>query len=321
MTFKALVIGLGQIGMGYDLNLDPEAYVLTHARAFQQHPEFQLIGGVDPDQARRGLFEAYYGVPAYADIKSAMAAQQPEVVAIASPTAMHAQAVNIVLQAGRPVAILCEKPLSFDTSEARSIVSACAEHECGLYVNYMRRSDQGVIEIKRRLSDGRIRRPIKSVVWYSKGLYNSGSHFFNLLQYWLGSVKDFRILEPGRLWDGLDPEPDLRVAFEDGVSYFLSAREECFSHYTVELIAPNGRLRYEQGGGQILWQGTAGDSTCAGYTILTTEEECVGTDFSRSQWHVVSQLAESLYGRYAEICNGTEALETIEVLAMIRSEL
>ena len=43
---SALVLGLGKIGMGYDLGLDPNVYALTHARAFQQHPDFQLAGGL-----------------------------------------------------------------------------------------------------------------------------------------------------------------------------------------------------------------------------------------------------------------------------------
>ena len=31
-----------------------------------------------------------------------------------------------------------------------------------------------------------MRPPIKGVCWYSKGLLNNGSHFINLLEFWLG---------------------------------------------------------------------------------------------------------------------------------------
>ena len=321
MTFTALIIGLGRIGMGYDLNLDPEAYVLTHARAFQRHPEFRLAGGVDPDDGRRRVFECHYGCPAYADIESAIDALQPNVVAVATPTALHGQAVRAVLQAGRPAAILCEKPLSFEIGEARDFVEACAEGGCRLYTNYVRRSDRGVAEIKRRLSNGLIGHPVKGVAWYSKGLFNNGSHFLNLLQYWLGDVTGFRILEYGRLWDGLDPEPDLTVSFMQGTVCFLAAREEDFSHYTIELVAQNGRLRYEQGGGKILWQGTVKDPACEGYTILDAAEEIIENDLARVQWHVADQLAACLHGRQAQICSGTEAFQTLETLAAIRLKL
>ena len=321
MTFSALIIGLGQIGIGYDLDLDPAEHVLTHARAFQQHPEYQLAGGVDPDHGRRRLFEEHYGLPTYADIESAMSALQPDVIAISTPTAMHGPAVLSVLRSGRPMAMLCEKPLSFDIVETREIVASCAERGCRLFVNYMRRSDHGVVEVKRRLSKGLIGHPAKGVVWYSKGLFNNGSHFLNLLQYWLGDVMGFRVIEHGRLWDGLDPEPDLAVTFLQGTVFFLAVREEDFSHYTVELVAPNGRLRYEQGGARIVWQGTAKDAACDGYKILDSAEEIIKTDFARVQWHVADQLAACLHGRQAQICSGTEALQTLETLAAIRSTL
>jgi hypothetical protein len=41
-----IVIGLGRVGWGYDLN-GPETCRFTHTNAFQSHPGFELIGGVD----------------------------------------------------------------------------------------------------------------------------------------------------------------------------------------------------------------------------------------------------------------------------------
>ena len=90
MTATALIVGLGQIGMGYDLNHDPQKYVSTHARAFQCHPGYQLVGGVDPDAERRRLFETHYQCPVYDDVASAMESLRPDVVAVATPTAVHA---------------------------------------------------------------------------------------------------------------------------------------------------------------------------------------------------------------------------------------
>jgi len=321
VTFTALIVGLGQIGMGYDLTLDPDEHILTHARAFQRHPEFRLVGGVDPAQSRREAFEAAYGIPSFEDIESALGALQPDVVVIATPTTMHGVAVRAVLQSGRPQAILCEKPLSFDIVEAREIADSCTARECRLFVNYMRRSDCGVVEVKRRIEEGLIGFPTKGVVWYSKGLFNNGSHFLNLLEYWLGDVTGFRVIENGRLWNGLDPEPDLALSFQRGTVFFLGAKEENFSHYTAELLASNGRLRYEQGGEKIIWQGAIRDPAFDGYTILDPVKECIATDFARVQWHVADQLAASLNGHQSQICSGIEALQTLETLAAIRSAL
>jgi predicted dehydrogenase len=320
MALKALVIGLGQIGMGYDLQRDPD-HVLTHTRAFHQHPGFQLAGGVDPDPERCRLFENLYDCAAYSDVEAALNETRPDVVAIAVPTQLHGDVLHTVLKHSMPKAILSEKPLSFDVVEARSMVGDCVARGCKLYVNYMRRSDPGAIEVRRRLDEGAIGSPVKGVAWYSKGLFHNGSHFLNLLQFWLGEVTGFRVVDPGRLWNGADPEPDIQVTFARGTIVFLAAREEDFSHYTVELIAPNGRLRYEQGGKRIVWQAVTASPVLAGYTFLSPTEELIQTGMERYQWHVADQLAASLDGRQAQVCSGNEALRTIEMLAEIRSRL
>lgn len=321
MTRSALVVGLGQIGMGYDLNLNPAEYVLTHARAFQQHPAYQLRGGVDVDPQKRAIFEASYGVLAFATVDAAMTKVKPDVVAVATPTQCHAETVREVLRTHAPKAMLCEKPLAFELSEAREMIQQASEQECQLFVNYMRRAEPGVIEVKNRMADGRIGSLEKGVVWYSKGLFNNGSHFLNLLQYWIGEVTDFQIVHSGRLWSGVDPEPDVVMSFGGKCVVFLAAKEENFSHYTVELLFSNGRLRYELGGKKVIWQGVGDDQAFAGYSALKDAETCLDTDMDHVQWHVADQLAYSLAEQQSNICTAVEALRTIEILASIKAKL
>ena len=232
MTYSVLLLGLGQIGMGYDYDAADNTLVLTHARAFFEHPAFVLSGGIDIDAEKRERFTMRYAAPSFADLDSALAAVQPNVVVVATPTATHRNAVDSILKTFRPQAILCEKPLSARLEEAKAIMDACAAANCALYVNYMRNSEPGALEVKRRLLDGRIQAPVKGVVWYSKGVFNNGSHFLNLLQDWLGEVCEVRVNSPGRCWDGLDPEPDFWVSFSRGEVSFLRPKRRT-SHITL----------------------------------------------------------------------------------------
>ena len=92
-----MIIGLGQIGMGYDLALDPAKIVYTHARAFSVHPLFELVGAVDPAKKQCDLFKQHYAQPAYPTIASALQEQIASVVVIASPTTQHSLALKEVL--------------------------------------------------------------------------------------------------------------------------------------------------------------------------------------------------------------------------------
>ncbi len=317
MVDKCLLIGLGQIGMGYDLALDPAKAVYTHARAFSAHPAFELIGAVDPIETQRDLFKQHYGQPAYPTNASALQAQTASVVVIASPTAQHSVTLKEVLAHSTPKLILCEKPLAYDLDEAREMVEACESAGVKLFVNYMRRADPGAIEIKARIESGQIAAPIKGVVWYSKGFLHNGSHFFNLLEFWLGSFIKAKIMDAGRLWDNQDPEPDVQVEFERGKVAFIAAWEEAFSHYTIELLSTSGRLRYEHGGESIAWQSTHADPNIAGYEILQNEPELVTNGMSHYQWNVVDQLADALANKPLTLSTGKQSLATLEAMRQI----
>lgn len=320
MTFGALIVGLGQIGMGYDLGLDPSKHVYSLARAFQMHPAFHLAGGVDPEPGRRILFEANYGTSAFTDLDAAIASCEPEVVVVATPTHLHDQTVRRVLELVSPRAILCEKPLAYELAEARAIVKRCSDAGVALYVNYMRRADPGVIEVRRRIDAGQICFPLKGVCWYSKGLIHNGSHFVNLLRYWLGELTSTTILDAGRPWGSMDREPDVRLVFERGAIVLLAAREEDFSHHTIELVSSNGRLKYERGGRLIEWQGVEPAVAATGHRMLTPSAEIIASGMERYQWHVANQLAAALKGETAQLCDGAEGLRTLESLKGVLEE-
>lgn len=321
MKLRAVVVGLGQIGMGYDAVLDPVTFLLTHCRSFEQHPEFDLLTGIDPEQHKRETFENIYGRKSYATIEEAALLGKADVVAISTPTDTHGKILELVLDVFSPDIIVCEKPLSFNLLEAERMVSLCGKKNCRMYVNYMRRSNPGVTKIKEMLDSGNIKTPVKGVAWYSKGLLNNGSHLLDTLQFWLGNIAGFKIIEVGRKWQGRDPEPDFAINFEGGKIYFMVAKEEDFSYYTIEIISPNGRLTYDCGRELMKWSCVVADPIYPGYRTLSTCEESVDTDSKRSQLHFLDQIICDVNGVGANVCKGDEALETLRWMDRIRAEL
>ena len=57
---KVLIVGLGSIGMNYDLNDKSGKKILTHANAFSNNDYFTLIGGVDLKEESRKTFNKRY---------------------------------------------------------------------------------------------------------------------------------------------------------------------------------------------------------------------------------------------------------------------
>jgi predicted dehydrogenase len=302
--------------MEYDLDLDPEKAIYTHARAISMHPAFELLAAVDPIRQKRDIFTEHFQLPAFTNVREALGKVSPTVIIIASPTVSHVELVIEVLELCHPKIILCEKPLAYDLGDARNLVELCKNAGVKLFVNYIRRSDPGAIDVKKRLVNY-FDKPVKGIAWYSKGFIHNGSHLFNLLEFWLGKYVQATVINDGRLWQEHDTEPDVQVQFEHGTVLFFAAWEEIFSHYTIELLGSWGLLRYERGGEYITWLDTQDNKETKGYTFLKTTPEIILNRMNYYQLSVFEQIAEEMLGRKTSLCTGEEALGTLEAINSI----
>lgn len=317
MGESCVIIGLGQIGMGYDFDISDKSAIYTHAHAIAAHPAFRLIGGIDISPAKRICFEQRYGAPAFDQLEIALEVLRPDVVVIATSSESHGSILGKVLNTCRPKLILCEKPVASRLDEARDMVEICEKAGIDLFVNYIRRTDPGVIEIKRRINNSEISAPLKINAWYSKGILNNGSHFLNLLEFWLGDISGLTLINSGRHWDNHDPEPDVEIQFAQGTAVFRAAWEEAFSHCCIEFLSPSGRLRYDQGGKSIEWQGVCSDPYFEGYRGLEEQREIIADGMGVYQWHVYEKICKHLTGEKTTLCTGRQALTTHETIDLI----
>ena len=320
MKIKSLIVGLGQIGLGYDFNDLTDGFVASHAKALHLHPDFDLIGAVDPVADRREMFAQRYGKGTYANVARALEHCRPELVVLATPIKDHVETFHELLKFPSLQLILCEKPLAMVLSDAERMLESANEKNIAVAINYVRRYDPGVQSLTQRLCAGEMGFPLKACVWFGKGIFNNGSHFVNLFVDILGQIKEVKILSPGRLWDGWDPEPDFRLVFDSGVVYFISVREEDFSYSQIEILGPKGKILFDKEG-RILWCGAAPDPVFDGYMTLRQVADEIPTDMNRYQYNVLQNLADFLSGRARLVCDGESGLRTMRALDSIQGAL
>lgn len=314
---KSLLIGLGQIGLEYDLDLTTD-YILSHSRSLDLHPEFDLVGAVDLDSKKRKAFNDKYKKPVFDSIKAAIEATKPSLIIIASPSNTHSNVFDEIIDLHTPKTILCEKPLDLDLDKAISIVKKCSEKNINLYVNYFRRSDPGSIKLKKMFQDKQIEGPFKGVVWYSKGIKNNGSHFINLLEYWFGKCNKVTFLSQGKQYKELDDQDyDFILNFKGAEIVFLSTFENSNSYNSIELFFSEGRLFYDNGGQEIVLQTINSKNN----SILNNEQKhYIQRNMNKYQYNVLCCIKDALMGRISSISKGEDALETLKIINKIISE-
>ena len=316
---KVLIIGLGKIGLEYDLNQENNKKIITHSLSFFNSKYFDLIGGVDKSKLSREQFKKKYKLEAFSSIEKAVKKTNPDIVVISTSTQSHLLNIKETFNHGKPKVIICEKPLSYKLQEAIEIINLCEINMARLYVNYFRRVDPGFLKILDSIKNKKFSTPFQGICLYSKGLFNTASHFVNILELFFGEVKSFNIINKNKRQ--FDPCPDFNLNFSDGDVLFLSNKNNSIFLNNIDLIMANGKLSFENGGRQISWKPMIEDKAFAGYKVLETKNKIIKNNFDKIQFNFVEQINLSMKNKKTTLCTGKQALQTQKVLNQINNKL
>jgi predicted dehydrogenase len=311
MSYKAMLIGLGGIGYKYDRYIARQDIVYTHAKALARDERFKLMCAVDVDESLRLEFSDKYDIPAFSSIEEGLSYEREfDLVVIATPTSTHFEIIDSLLNASCTKTILLEKPIADTYKASERIVTRCKNNDIPLFVNYIRRSEPSTRKVKRILDNNWANQKIKGICWYTKGWMHNASHFFNLLEYWLGECKTGNTLGTASDINGFI-DVDAYVEFERGIVVFLAAWESAYSYYSIELMSPMGKISYLDGGESVFIQEVKAEHELEGYKALNKNTtEIVNTMFAY-QAEVFNQIINYLNGEKYYLCTGECALKTM----------
>jgi inositol 2-dehydrogenase len=139
------LIGLGRMGQ-------------IHAAALASRcPSAELVTVVDADAARAAEVAARHGVGWGADPDQVFDDPSIEAVAVATPTATHADLIGRAARAGKHV--FCEKPVSLDRPATLGALDAATAAGVKLQIGFHRRFDPDWVAVHERIVAGELGRP------------------------------------------------------------------------------------------------------------------------------------------------------------------
>src|SRR5215207_2822979 len=148
----------------------------THARAAAAIPGVRVVACYGGNRDRAAKIADQHGAAVYDDLERFLDHRPMEIVAIGSPSGLHAQ--QGIAAAGRGLHVLSEKPLDITTRRADELIDACAAAGVKLGVFFQDRLRPAIVEIKRTLNNGELGKPVMiagRVRWYRPPEYYSGS--------------------------------------------------------------------------------------------------------------------------------------------------
>lgn len=273
-NLKTALIGLGRMGADpssrFGDSLPLGWLPITHAEAIQSVPGYQLIALCDSDVEKTKKFCKIYGVThAYQSYETLLKEQRPEVVSIATRTAIRYPIIMEAITSGVK-GIYAEKPLANNLQDVKDIVLELSSRNVKLAYGSTRRA-MPIYQKAREISWGGELGAVKHIAvefGYSMLMWTL-PHATDLITFFAGDTKlvrmkgscDFDLECYNSKTDVLDADPKVSDAFfefENGVTASIvpidgpTIRIEC-EKGIVAVIADGERIVIEhtyQGGSE-----------------------------------------------------------------------
>ena len=164
------------------------------------------------------------------------------------------------------------------------------------------------------IKKNQIQFPIKGTCWYSKGIFNSGSHFLNLLEFWFGDVRE-AILLNNKNPDFLgDPNPEFLLSFKNVDITFQSYFSKKYTFNNLFLFCQNGKLTFEKEANQLYWRKVGMNNEFLDSKFLSGKKIAIKSQMHKYQLNVLDILSKELNNQKTSLCEGKQALNTIKLI-------
>ncbi len=313
--FKGAVIGLGFIGAGDDVsgqaigqkvsNLDG-----THAAAMAGNPYINLAAGSSRDQGRRDRFnQKFNGVRTYEDWRELLEVEKPDIISIATNTPYHVE-IGIACAENGVKAILCEKPIATNLSDADELLDVCKKNKTILAINHSRRWHPLWRKCRDEIKSGIIGDIHYACAhWPTGRLGNIGTHMFDVLRMLLdadaisvsGTI-DTLLYSDCRGPQYKDPGGWGIVAFPNGIKTFINAPQAAKLPFGVRITGSEGEL--------IIYR----NSARACYWNGNTKEIPFVSDGKTSLDRAMEDIVNCLLHGGKPACTGEDGLMALEII-------
>ena len=241
----------------------------THARAALALPGVEIAAIYGTNAAKVARLCGEYGGKPYTDLAQSLAHRPMELVAIGSPSGLHAAQGIAAAQQG--LHVLTEKPIDINTERADALITAADKAGVKLGVFFQDRCKPDILRVKKAVEAGILGRPILAdarVKWYRPpeyyansrwrgtwaldgggALINQAVHTVDLMLWMFGDVVSVQATSKTNL-HAIEAEDTLvaLLEFSNGALGVLEATTSAYPGYPrrLELTGSGGTLIIEQ---------------------------------------------------------------------------
>ncbi len=313
--YKTALIGLGKMGMqnAKDKKLAKYYKYSSHINALNDHPDFDCGAMFDsnPDIAGQK----------FTSIEQISYEYEPQILVLATPPKGRIEDIKSFYNLK---AIVMEKPVAYDFNQAIEIVDYCTENNILLQVNYWRRFDRAVIELKDKI-DEIIGKPQVIFMTYGNGVRNNGVHLIDQIRYLFGDISWAKALGKGYSIDSFPIYGDVNIDFSlelaDGACVYAHALD--FNQYRevgLDIWGTKARVEFIQGGLVIRRSSLSRHRALDGAKEISSDKALIcDSGAGEALYGLYDNLSKAIRAEQELLSSGKSALKNEQILDMILS--
>ena len=189
----------------------------------------------------------------------------------------------------------------------------CKKAGVSLAVNYTRRWDPKVIQLKANIKGGELGK-IRSVIgYYNKGILNNGSHLIDLILYLFNSLNIVSAISTVNDHSMNDPTLTALLNTNYGLPVSLVAGNASdYSIFELQIISSKKIITMKNGGLNWSTRSIIRDPIFNGYKFLEKDKYIKG-EYLKSMVEAVDNIYNSITMGDKLLCTGKEACETLKI--------
>jgi predicted dehydrogenase len=272
MMINAAVIGLGRMGLMYDFD-EKRDKPSSHVLAYAMNTDYCLRSAADLNPDQEKYLRQISPETAYYQDYTELLCSHPDldVVSICTPPEGRLSLITDILSLTKVKVIFCEKPIASSLEEALQIVDILKNSKVVFIPNLSRRWNSGIRRVRQTIKELEYGPLEKIHLRYTRGIYNTGSHLFDLIRYFVGPMASVQVLNQVKTSSERDGEPTYSFVFNtlSEVSGFAEAFNDAnYYMFEIDLYLENGKIEIRDSGNEIKYYTTGKHALFEGFSSL-----------------------------------------------------
>jgi predicted dehydrogenase len=236
--------------------------------------------------------------------------ERPAIVSICVPTAQHSGVFHDVCASGA-AAVFLEKPVAACSAEARKFPVAAAGRPVA--VNYFRRWNPAMGALKEEIARGDFGKPIRTTIYYVKGLVGNASHYVDLVRWLFGEPLRVRALR-GFAYPDQEESADFEMEFPSGMlATFLHIPPPGYVFLEVDILLERSRVVIGQRGQRIFRHPVIDEPHYGMFRIVASEGSGEETGWRNCTLRAVEELVSCVERGGQPACTLDDGLRALAI--------